>query len=105
MPATEETLQTLQAGSNVETLLVDAGSTDATVGIARSGGATILQALNGLSEPARTVVILREIQGLSYQEISDVTDIQINTVRVTLHRARRRLRDSLKEVQTHVANG
>ena len=68
-------------------------------------GATILHALNGLSEPARTVVVLREIQGLSYQEISDVTDIQINTVRVTLHRARRRLRDSLKEVQTHVANG
>lgn len=68
-------------------------------------GGKILQALNGLNEPARSVVILREIQGLSYQEISDVTEIPINTVRVTLHRARRRLRESLKEVQPHVANG
>ncbi len=66
-------------------------------------GSKILSALNDLNEPARSVVILREIQGLSYQEISDVTDIPVNTVRVTLHRARRRLRESLKEDQPHVA--
>lgn len=66
-------------------------------------GAKILSALNDLNEPARSVVILREIQGLSYQEISDVTDIPVNTIRVTLHRARRRLRESLKEDQPHVA--
>ena len=68
-------------------------------------GKRILKALSELSEPARTVVILREIQGLSYREISDVTEINIDTVRVILHRARRRLRDSLKEVQAHVVNG
>lgn len=67
-------------------------------------GEQILRALNDLSEPARTVVILREIQGLSYREISDATEIKIDTIRVTLHRARRRLRDSLKEVQPHVVN-
>ncbi len=68
-------------------------------------GAKILEALNKLSEPGRSVVILREIQGLSYREISDVTEIKIDTVRVILHRARRRLRDCLKEVQPHVVNG
>jgi len=68
-------------------------------------GETILRALNELNEPARTVVILREIQGLSYREISDVTEINIDTVRVVLHRARRRLRNSLREVQLHVVNG
>jgi len=68
-------------------------------------GAKILKALNELSEPSRSVVILREIQGLSYREISDVTEINTDTVRVILHRARRRLRDSLKEVQPHVVNG
>jgi RNA polymerase sigma factor (sigma-70 family) len=66
-------------------------------------GAHIRRALNGLKEPARSVVILREIQGLSYREISDVTDIPINTIRVTLHRARRRLRESLKEVHSNAA--
>ncbi len=68
-------------------------------------GTKILGALSELSEPGRSVVILREIQGLSYREISDVTEIHIDTVRVILHRARRRLRDSLKEVQPHVVNG
>ena len=68
-------------------------------------GEKILKALSELSEPARTVVILREIQGLSYREISDVTEINIDTIRVILHRGRRRLRDSLKEVQPHVVNG
>ena len=66
-------------------------------------GARIRRALNELNEPARSVVILREIQGLSYREISDVTEIPINTIRVTLHRARRRLRESLKEVRSHAA--
>jgi len=66
-------------------------------------GARIRHALSCLNEPARSVVILREIQGLSYREISDVTNIPINTIRVTLHRARRRLRESLKEVHSHAA--
>jgi RNA polymerase sigma-70 factor (ECF subfamily) len=68
-------------------------------------GEKISAALSKLTEPARSVVILREIQGLSYREISEITEIHIDTVRVTLHRARRRLRESLKEVQAHVVNG
>ncbi len=67
-------------------------------------GREIAHALSELSETSRSVVILREIQGLSYREISEITKIHIDTVRVILHRARRRLRDSLKEVQTHVVN-
>jgi len=68
-------------------------------------GSTIRAALADLTESAREVVILREIQGLSYAEISDVMDISVDSVRVTLHRARRRLRESLKEVSHHVAAG
>ena len=68
-------------------------------------GSRIQAALDRLSESARGVVILREIQGLSYEEISEVMDISVDSVRVTLHRARRRLRESLKEVRHHVAAG
>ena len=68
-------------------------------------GRRISKALNGLSENARSVVILREIQGLSYNEISEVVGISTSSVRVTLHRARRRLRELLKEVHPHVAAG
>lgn len=66
-------------------------------------GGRILKALETLSEPSRSVVILREIQGLSYQEIGDALEIPISNVRVTLHRGRRRLREELREVRDHVA--
>lgn len=60
-------------------------------------GDAIRRALSALAEPYRSVVILREIQGLSYGEIADALEMPLNTVRVTLHRARRRLRDELRE--------
>jgi RNA polymerase sigma-70 factor (ECF subfamily) len=62
-------------------------------------------ALAGLSEPAKSIVILREIQGLSYREIGDVLELPLSTVRVALHRGRRRLREELREVYNHVAAG
>ena len=61
------------------------------------------QALGQLTDPMKSIVILREIQGLRYQEISDVLGVPLNTVRVYLHRGRRRLREELKEVYGDVA--
>jgi RNA polymerase sigma-70 factor (ECF subfamily) len=55
-----------------------------------------------MSEPHRSVVILREIQGLSYREIGDALEMPLSTVRVSLHRGRRRLREELREVRDHV---
>jgi RNA polymerase sigma-70 factor (ECF subfamily) len=66
-------------------------------------GESIRRALDRLSEPHRSVVILREIQGLSYQEISDVLEMPLHNVRVNLHRGRRKLREELGEVREHVA--
>jgi RNA polymerase sigma-70 factor (ECF subfamily) len=60
-------------------------------------GAAILRALADLHEPYRSVVILREIQGLAYDEIADTLEMPLSTVRVTLHRGRRRLRAELRE--------
>ena len=56
------------------------------------------RALDELADPMRSIVILREVQGFKYQEICDVLDIPLNTVRVYLHRGRRRLREQLKGV-------
>jgi len=55
------------------------------------------EALRELSEPYRSVLILREIQGLKYQEIADTLEMPLNTVRVHLHRGRRKLREQLHE--------
>lgn len=60
-------------------------------------GLKIHSALSDLSEPYRSVVVLREIQGLSYGEIGEVLNMPLNTVRVTLHRGRRQLREGLRE--------
>jgi len=43
------------------------------------------------------IVILREIEGLSYEEIAEKTNQNINTLRVTLSRARSLLRDEYKK--------
>ena len=65
-------------------------------------GRRLLDELARLSEPQRSIVILREIEGLSCREIGDIVAMTEGSVRVTLHRARRRLRDQLREVH-HVS--
>jgi len=42
----------------------------------------------------RTVLELRELQGKSYQEIAEVLDMDISLVKVSLHRARKKLRET-----------
>ncbi|WP_261178585.1 RNA polymerase sigma factor [Anaerobacillus sp. CMMVII] len=46
-----------------------------------------------LNETYRTILYLREKEELTYQEISAVLDLNENQVKVTLHRARKRLHD------------
>ena len=58
-------------------------------------GRRLHAALDALGEPFKSVVILREIQGLSYREIAEVLELPLSTVRVALHRGRRRLRERL----------
>jgi len=45
----------------------------------------------------RTVVILRDIQELSYEEISNIVDVPLGTVKSRINRARLQLQQSLKE--------
>ena len=52
-------------------------------------------ALAALAEPYRSIVILREVQELTYEEISGAMDLPLNTVKVYLHRGRKKLRHHL----------
>lgn len=54
--------------------------------------------LNALNEDQRACVVLRNIEGLSYQEIADTLSININTVRSRLSRAREAILQLRKEV-------
>ena len=55
------------------------------------------KALGQLPEPHRSIVVLREIQGLAYDEIAAAVDRPLNTVKVYLHRGRKMLREQLRE--------
>jgi len=66
--------------------------------LARKELATRLwRALNGLPFDQRTVVILREIDGLSYDEIAFSLGVAVGTVKSRLTRARQTLRQQLRE--------
>lgn len=55
-------------------------------------------ALARLPDPQKSIVILREIQDMSYREIADALDLPMTTVKVYLHRGRRALRVELTRV-------
>ncbi|HEX6212066.1 MAG TPA: sigma-70 family RNA polymerase sigma factor, partial [Methylomirabilota bacterium] len=54
------------------------------------------RALETLPEHHRTIVVLSDLEGLSYREIADTLEIPMGTVMSRLHNARKRLRDALK---------
>ena len=60
-------------------------------------GYAIQKSLKRLSQKLRTVIILKEIEGLSYKEIAEILDISIGTVKSRISRAREELRELMKE--------
>jgi RNA polymerase sigma factor (sigma-70 family) len=55
----------------------------------------VTKALEQLPLEFREVIVLRELEGLSYKQIADVADIPVGTVMSRLARARKRLQQSL----------
>ncbi len=60
-------------------------------------GDEVALAINKLPVDFRTAVLLCDIEGFTYEEMSKIIDIPIGTVRSRLHRARNMLKDELKE--------
>jgi RNA polymerase sigma factor (sigma-70 family) len=59
-------------------------------------GDEIANALNALPVDFRTVIILCDVEGFTYEEMAKILDIPIGTVRSRLHRARMLLKEKLK---------
>lgn len=60
---------------------------------------TLERALDQLSPALRSVVVLREVEGLSLREIAELLGIGASAAAVRLHRARRMLRDILRDTR------
>ena len=55
------------------------------------------KAINQLDEPYQSLIVMREVNGLSYQVLADALDLSLSQTKVYLHRARKQLKDSLEK--------
>ena len=57
----------------------------------------ILEIMEQLGEDERLLIKLRDIDGLSYNEIAEITDLPLGTVKSKLHYARKKLKKLIEE--------
>jgi RNA polymerase sigma-70 factor, ECF subfamily len=82
-------------------------SGDGTVGrsaeeeaLARFTDEEVKAALESLPDTFRMAVLLADVEGFSYKEIAEITDVPIGTVMSRIHRGRRALQKALHDVAT-----
>jgi RNA polymerase sigma-70 factor (ECF subfamily) len=78
-----------------ERVMVEQGETPAESAARREQREKILRGLDTLSEQHRAIIMLSDLEGLSYREIADVLSIPMGTVMSRLHNARKKLREAL----------
>jgi len=66
----------------------------------RETGSAIEQAIGRLRPEYRTCILLRHVEGRSYEEIAEVMDLPLGTVKTYIHRARLELREYLADLRT-----
>jgi RNA polymerase sigma-70 factor (ECF subfamily) len=67
---------------------------------ARELGSQIEVAVGKLRPEYRTCILLRHVEGRSYEEIAEVMDLPLGTVKTYIHRARLELREYLAHLRT-----
>lgn len=71
----------------------------------KEAGELVQKALMRLSAEHRLVLVLKDIEDMQYEEIAEVADIPIGTVRSRLHRARLELREVLTQLAPAASAG
>ena len=90
-----ETLAGEEAEAEYAPHLVDPAERPEEVATRHELAEMLQAAINQLPPDQRTVLILSDAEGFSYQEIADITEVSLGTVKSRLNRARARLRDIL----------
>jgi len=81
----------LQVGDKAETPLAELE--------ARELGTAIEKAIGRLRPEYRSCIMLRHVEGLAYEEIAQLLDLPLGTVKTYIHRARHELRDMLTHLR------
>jgi RNA polymerase sigma-70 factor (ECF subfamily) len=95
-PATSLDLDTDDENDSSPLQIADKGETPDDFALRHELSAAIHQAIGQLPDDQRIVLILSDIQGLAYDEIAEVTNANLGTVKSRLSRGRARLREVLK---------
>ncbi len=66
---------------------------------ARELGSQIERAISQLRPEYRSCIMLRHVEGRAYEEIAEILDLPLGTVKTYIHRARSELRDLLEQVR------
>ena len=66
---------------------------------AKELGSAIEQAIGGLRPEYRSCILLRHVEGRSYEEIATTLDLPLGTVKTYIHRARHELREQLEHLR------
>lgn len=61
----------------------------------------VKMAMDALPEQQRMVIHLRDVEGSDFDEIAEVTGLSLNNVRVSLSRARKKIRDTLIKIHSY----
>jgi RNA polymerase sigma-70 factor (ECF subfamily) len=77
--------------------LEDAGRSPYDLTLDRETEELIENALRDVSQPFRAALVLREVEGLSYEEVAEILEISLGTVKSRILRGREALRKSLTE--------
>jgi RNA polymerase sigma-70 factor (ECF subfamily) len=72
--------------------------------MAKNARALVHRAIQELDEEQRSLVVLRDVEGLSYEEIMDITELPEGTVKSRLHRAREKLAGILTRLEESFAD-
>ncbi|MGL4791623.1 MAG: sigma-70 family RNA polymerase sigma factor [Anaerotignaceae bacterium] len=67
--------------------------------IAKEGLTLIKEAMEKISQEHKTIIVLRDIEGLSYAEIAEITETSLGTVKSRLARARKALKEIIIEMR------
>lgn len=59
------------------------------------------EVINSLPETQQQVIRLRDLDGMTYQEIADEMNIDLNLVKVTLHRARKAVKSTIEKIYAY----
>jgi RNA polymerase sigma-70 factor (ECF subfamily) len=86
----------IRADEEILARIPDGGADPARAMEDEERGAALRRAIAELSDERRMVVVLRDLEGLAYEEIAKVLGLELGTVRSRLHRARLDLKEKLE---------